>query len=83
MEFIDSFLGKVGWDEEVSVGDEEVWVRLFDVALERLSESGRDFAEVSVLVDHLGVECLESALVLCHCEVIGSDYNCAFTHFKI
>ena len=62
-EFSDSLLGKVAWNEEVSIGDKEVRVGLLDEALNGLLEALVDFAEVPTDLEHLGVQLLESAFV--------------------
>ena len=71
LELRNGVLCEVGLHEEVLISDEEVRVSFFDEALDGLLEVGADLGEVSSLVEHLGVELFESALVasFAHCLV--------------
>ena len=58
-----SFLSEVGWDEEVLICNEEVWVSFLNEALDGFFKGCRDLTEVSSLGEHLRVELFECALV--------------------
>lgn len=62
-EFCDSLLGEVALHEEVSIGDQEVWVGFLDVALEWLLEVLANLVEISTLVKHFSEQLLECTLL--------------------
>lgn len=64
MEFSYSLLGEVSCDKEVAIGDEEMRVWFFNVALEGLLQILGDFVEVTSLVEHFCEKLFESTLLL-------------------
>lgn len=64
VEFRDGLLGEVWGNEEVAVGDEEMWVWFLDVALEGFLQVVGHLAEVATVVEEFSVELLECWLLL-------------------